>query len=362
MTKKIINSCLGLYILTFLINGFSDNAQGQNAFKSLIFVIHEDGPYDYYEGNKKKCAAKQTAKKAKQIAENIYHGEVFIFRQKPIEKSCFCLCKKTYAAYYYLNGRLIEKQRYNRELFNSNFEIESNFYSLHSQSVSKINKDYMHIFYYFGAPIPEIRIPGYSNSIENKVFSSEEFFEGLTRFTDTFKEKFDAIILASGYSSTPRMVSKSLDISNYLVASAGPLSNVSYDLTELSNLDESTFEHLPILLKKIIDSSFTKLKEKSLEEIAINLFEREKIRPLLTTISSEYEDLLSTFSKKDYRQKTFIDCYEHPRFLSHSDKESFFKSSEIELGVYRVFRKAFEGWGHQHKKSSGWICPINQGS
>ena len=49
---------------------------------SVVFIIHEDYPYEFYDGNIKKLAHKVAFEKAKEFAKECKKCEVFIFRQK----------------------------------------------------------------------------------------------------------------------------------------------------------------------------------------------------------------------------------------------------------------------------------------
>ncbi|MFK7824952.1 MAG: hypothetical protein AB8G05_12395 [Oligoflexales bacterium] len=356
MTNKTIISYMDLLILTFLCLMQAKSTKANHAINSLIFIIHEDGFYDYFDGNKYKSAAKESTKKAKNVAHTFTQGEVFIFRQKPVVKNFFQLAKKSLTAYYYSGGELISKKKYHRENHNTNFEIEFEFYNLNSQTVINPDREHMHVFYYFGKPIPEIQTPGYSKSVEHGIFSAKEFFGGLAKFTHAFKKKFDALILASGYGSTPGMVEKSIRIADYYIASSGPLSNVSYELTKLAIIDNSHREQLHNFLKKMVDASFSTLKSKSVEEVGINLYEGAKIRPLLKPISKSYKELLAEFNSDTYAKKSFIDCSKHPSFLK--DGENFFQSQELRNSIYKVYRKAYYGWSYEKIYNSGWACPI----
>ena len=360
MNYKAFGNLFCLIYFIFINEALSQESRPTRPKKSIIFVIHEDGPYDYFDGNVRKSAAHSTLKKAKHIAENFKNGEVFIFRQKPIEKNCFCISKKSQTAYYYSDGQLVSKKRYYRDEHGADLEIELDFYMLNSDTVINPSNDHIHVLYFFGAPLPEITLAGYSLSMGQVVFGVEEYYRGLNKFTLAIQKKFNAIIQASSYGGTPGMVSKSLDVSDYYIASPGPLSSVSYDIEKLMLLDKRSSVDLPNMLKSFVDSSFSLLKDKSVEEVSISLYDSGTLSPILENLNPSYDSLLTKFNSRTYAQRVYIDCSDHEFFLAQNqDSETKpFYSEEIQEGVYTKFRQAFRGWGLQKSKNSGWVCPI----
>lgn len=357
MNSRAIASILSFIFLTFFNGLFAKNNENPQASNSIIFIIHEDASYDYFDGNLRKNAAHETVKKAKKVAESLTNGEVFIFRQKPLEKNCFCFSKKSHTAYFYSKGQLVSKSKSYRDEHPVDFELEFDFFKLHSPAIEGNSKNHTHVLYYFGAKIPEIEIPGYSFSMGKEIFYTNEYFDGLKRFTDALGKKFDALIQASSYGGTPGMVARSLELGDYYVSSPSPLSHVSYDIEKLSLLNHKAKEQLPILLKNFIDSSFSVLKTKSVEEVSISFYDGPKVQSCIGPIYERYLELLSEFNSRTYALGTFVDCMDHAYF-SDAEYQELFASEAMQQGIYTLFRAAYKGWGVQKKKNSGWVCPI----
>lgn len=355
MVYNITGYLIALFFCPVFITFHGGKASTNQNITSLIFVIHEDGFYDYFDGNVRKNAGKEAVNKAKQLAKKITQGEVFIFRQKPIAKNCICFTNRAETAYYYYKGQLINKRKYYREESHADFEIEAKFYELNSQTVINPDENHMHIFYYFGQTIPELMVPGYSLSMGKSIFSSEEYQAGLKRFTKLFEKNFDAVILASSFGGTPGMVAKSLDSSDYLVASPSLLSNVSYDIGKLATMDMQPKTELSQLLKGFIKSSFSILKDKSLAEVSVSLYSKAELDPVLQDMATWYQLQLNEFNSRTYANRTYIDCTElvNPE-KSNPEDFSFHEQQDL---VYTLFRKAYRGWGYQKNTNSGWVCP-----
>ena len=308
---------------------------------SVVFIIHEDYPYEFYDGNIKKLAHKVAFEKAKEFAKECKKCEVFIFRQKA-QKTRACLWPaNSETAYFYHHGKLKQKEKFPRILYEADFQIEAEFYRKYSDKNDRKTR----ILAYFGHQVPEVPIEGYSISLQ-RTFSVRELEGGLKRFANASKKAkpFDAVILSAGFGGNPSTIAAISPYANYIIASVKDLSFVNFDFSPFADLYLSSKSKIEQFLQYFLNTSFEYLKRVSPAEISIALYETKKTMPFLQKLLVPYklglDELWQNFSSRNI---FYGDC---SRYWNYGLEEA-------RVGVQHLFQPSVYA---PIKAHSPWSC------
>lgn len=310
---------------------------------SLIYLVHADADYSFYDGtgNRKK-ADKKVIEEAKMIGEQALKGEVFIFYQRPERKFLWLFPKKDRLMLHYRNGELVRKHRYSPG--DRQFSAESEFYA--NYSYSDISSKYL---FYFGHEIPSENKRFYHRSRPAVEVSTTTFTKGITSFLpDNSDNKFDLVVLSTCNNGTPGMVNQFHPITEFLLASPQNLHLSHIDTENISVLESSPLTSGKDIAKKMAKSTFEQLSASVQTVISLSVYE-------MKNISRDIERRYNLYQEKylpdnsQYRSTDNTDCLELP-FFSDVKNES--------RGISTWFRSSKFGREANIRSHSGWGCPV----
>lgn len=286
--------CCGSYFLTLVlifITHLNLLFAEESSFKSFIFILHEDGDYSYFDGNKKKnspaVALEQIDDFARQKCR--IECEVFIFRQKKLERLSSSIPRYSQSAYYFLNGKQIEHKSYLRENFAMDWELEGGFvqkFSRLNQQEKSLDNPHnaMRLLYFQGKAIPEFsEIVGYHSSMPEESFGLSEVVKGVERFgikgdDDQVVKNFDAMVFVTPYLGI-KFVHALSSKTKYLMTSPAYLHAIGLEWSVLNERgDQLNHENLNEFLIHWQGVAFDYLKRKTNTPVNIVLYDMEQMK------------------------------------------------------------------------------------
>ncbi|MFP4385547.1 MAG: hypothetical protein ACLFST_14620 [Spirochaetia bacterium] len=309
---------------------------------SAVYLIHGDGNYTYHtpEGAKKR-GDRRVLDQAKQVGENLVRGEVIIFHLKTREHIFFFpLADGTF--YYYNGGDLIIKEKYSRRegRFDTELELLGKYFPKSAAPRNRMTR----IFAYFGHQVPPYPVKGYHSSFPGTEYSLStlagwfgETAEALYRTPEA--KPSDILILSTCNSGTPRTVKIFSPLAEWIIASPVNLHLSHMDTDPLLN---NTGGDIPV---KLAEKIFRNLSDRVLTEVAVSVYNTEKIRPFLEKYAGEAGEDEHPGDGLIIRP-SYTDCAE----LEHFDKE------EMNDGVTVFYRPPRFGQNKDKQTHSGWGC------
>ena len=314
---------------------------------SIIFFIHGDGDYLYYDSiDNEYNADEETVINAKKVAVQNPNAEVFIFHQKPRKHFLFFFPRRDGEFYYYRNGRLIANELYWRDKVKSNFDLEVALYR-QFQVVSQ-NK-LINMFLYFGHEIPEFGGTGYDESYPERAFTIDDFTSGLKGFTSD-STIFDLTILATCFGGTPYTIGKLGPFTRTIIASPENLHLSYFDLSPLERLDINLQdEDIPSFAKRFARQSFDKLTSNIQTAVSVAIYDVESVQNFINSVYNKYNQTLNTLdgmTKANQAALEHCDCADIPAY----------QRLKMKKGVDVLYRPADFGRSKNKQNHSGWEC------
>lgn len=314
---------------------------------SIVFVIHGDGDYLYHDSHgKKHTSDNEILKKAKRIAKQNPEAEVFIFHQKPKKNRLFVFPVKDGEFFYYRNGKPIANKLYWRGQEQRYYDNEVELYEKYKvQAQHDVSK----IFLYFGHEIPGNSLPGYDASYPERIFSINNFANGLNKFIQN-SSKFDLIILSTCYGGTPYTIGKLTSYAKLIIASPENLHLSHFDILSLERLDLNYLKKdTHAFAVKFAYNAFERLSESVNTAISVAVYDAAIVNEYISSVNKyndsdiiSYEENSTVTMSKTER----CDCFEIPNF----------RLPGISNGVNVFYRSPLFGRAKNKINHSGWEC------
>jgi hypothetical protein len=282
-----------------------DSNRGSPAFL-LIYMIHGDGSYSFFDGNGvKHWANKDALNEALVVARAAVIGEVVIFHQEP---RALIFNRHLNATYYHFRfGKPILVQSYSRDANIDGWEAEVSI-------LKKANSNApIRFFAYFGHEIVSSGIKGYSSAYPKRVFGQIQFIHGLKSLSAasfSLNKLYALVLISSCYSSKANFINALVPLSQYLIVSPGPVHLSYFSSKPFSRLsDASGLDFYDSGLKSLVDSlshqSFIKLIARTQTEVSLAVYRQEKIKVSDSTDDVELSLLKPSCLKLYYRPAKF---------------------------------------------------------
>jgi len=311
----------------------------------VVFIIHGDAGYQFHdtEGNAYR-ADEEALAAAQRVAEQNSEAEVFIFHEKHRRHFLFLFPRHDGKFYYYRNGRLLARESYWRDHGQSRFDPELGLYNrFHREE----EHEPMKFFLYFGHEIPEIDGKGYDASYRSRSFTINDLAYGLERLTCD-SSAFDLVVLSTCFNGTPHTVSALAPYTRYIVASPSNLHLSYFDLRPFEALDIGLSDgDVYAFAEDFARQSFDRLIEDIQTEIAISVYDVDRVRKFLYSVNSVYDHALSTLKENASTLIEYCDCAEDSAYVRPAMSE----------GIDVLFRPARFGRSAHKQNHSGWECP-----
>lgn len=307
----------------------------------IFFIIHGDGSYLYHDQNGNALYAdEQALKYAIETAQNSPNSEVYIYHLKKKERFLFFFPKKDRDYYYFMNGKLV-----NKESYNSN-EVFVDIKPVESRISLKKNYDNLRIdnyFFYYGHEIPLFDGAGYFNSFPERKFNVDSLSQTIKKLTEIINEKFQLIVLSTCNSGNPYTIYKMLPYSNYILASPGDL-HLSYidsrGITKGFSSSKSIEENINEFTSMVFDSLCSHTKTFA----ALSLYKNDILWP----------DLERFITSSNYLKAKDVVYTSELQDCSECQKDLL--SLNLEKGTKVFYRPPVFGKMKNKKSHSGWGC------
>ncbi|MDB5104121.1 MAG: hypothetical protein JWP91_1810 [Fibrobacteres bacterium] len=346
----------------------SAKADPQSIRYQLIYVVHGDAGYAYYDkAGVRRYADTEAVAQAVEVAANSPSAEVFIFHQKPTPFLWFFRGSDG-TMRHYRKGRLLRTEGYDRATREDDLGAEAALYRKYSLAPVPVAcppeaapGGPIRFFIYFGHEIPVTGGIPYSRSRPDMAFSVASFARGLERFGGPacpHAKPFSLIVLSACHGGTPAATAAIAPYASYLLASPGEL-HLSYldtrAFARLARENPLPYEtvHAEAWGRAIAVESFARLQERTSTAITLSLYDTEKSaaylearRSLWKTADGQERKRVDTPSSQ--AAETYRDCAENPSFGSGGEEAGvtvYFHAPRFGLDKSRVFR-------------SGWECPV----
>jgi len=314
---------------------------------SIIFFIHGDSDYSYYDTSGNEYDAdEETVKNAKKVAEQNPNAEVFIFHQRPKKHFLLFFPQRDGEFYYYRNGQLIANELYWRDQEKSDFNLEVALY--HQFHVVNQNK-LITMFLYFGHEIPEVGGAGYDESYPDRTFTIDDLASGMKNFTSD-STIFDLTILSTCFGGTPYTIGKLMPFTQTIIASPENLYLSYFDLHSLERLDLNLQDgDVPAFAKRFARQSFDKLASSIETTVSVVVYDVKRVQNFVNSVQKDYNQTLNSLkglTQADLAAIEHCDCADIPAY----------RISTINDGVDVLYQPARFGRSKNKQSHSGWEC------
>lgn len=351
MTLLIIGVCTQLFTgCSNAINLAAIDAGEKLPVKtSIIYLIHGDGSYLYYDTNNRAVTAdERILEHAQSVAANLYSSEVFIFHIKIQQRFLGLIQRNDRNLYYYRRGKLIKYISYRISFPDSSFQTEAAVYNrLSSASASKDAAG--SIFLFYGHHIPEQTVTDYYASHHGIRFSTDIFRQTLAGFLSYKTSGFDLVVLSTCSNGTPGTISSIYDLSYFIIASPENLHLSHIDSRYLAVLEGSASTDLKHFAEGFAASAFDTLKKKTNTAITLSLYDTRAVKYFLIKSKDSYLRNLQAENPNSPRDD-YSDCI--------YDGRMDMKGAETGVTVY--FRPSLFGKSKNRTSHSGWGCPATK--
>jgi hypothetical protein len=312
---------------------------------SIVCIIHGDGDYLYHDIRGKEHRADEEAlAAARTVARQNPEAEVFIFHEKPRKRLLWLFSiRHDGKCYYYRNGRLAAEESYRRDEGRERFEPEV---KLHERFRAEGGARTLRAFCYFGHEIPEFGGAGYDASYGKRVFRVDDLEVGLRGLAGD-STKFDMIVLSTCYGGTPYTIAALAPFARYILASPGNLHLSYFDLGPFERLDVGLLDgDVPAFARKCAQRSFDRLTAELQTEITVGLYDVDRVRGYLRSVSGVYARTLASRTGERPGSVERCDCAEEPAYVLPGMSD----------GVEMLYRPARFGRMKNKPSHSGWEC------
>jgi hypothetical protein len=314
---------------------------------SIVCVIHGDGDYVYHDtsGNEH-IADEEALAEAQRIGLNNPLAEVFVFHQRSRRHILFLFSHRDGDFYYYRNGRLIDHELYWRDQKQSRLEPESRLYRrFHTGN----DRAMVRTFVYCGHEIPEFGGAGYDASYPDRMFTVQDFADGLRGFTHD-STKFDLLILSTCFGGTPYTIGALGHFARTIIASPENLHLSYFDFHSLERLEVSSMdEDVPAFAVQFAHQSFDRLAANVQTAVSVAVYDGERVQGFLQSVRGTYDRTLTTVSGEMASSSGTVDhcdCADIPGYAM----------TGIHEGVTLFYRPARFGRTATKQSHSGWEC------
>jgi hypothetical protein len=313
---------------------------------SMVFVIHGDGDYLYYDRNGKvRKADEATLAGARRVAVRNRKAEVFIFHQKPGRRTLLFFPRRNGKMYYYRNGRMHAEVSYRRDHGQSRFDPEVKLYhQLRAEGQSQP----LSMFLYYGHEVPEFDGAGYDASNARRKFTVHDLADGLNHFTRDFT-KFDLLVLSTCFNGTPYTIAALSPYARTIVASPDNLHLSYFALHPFEWLDISLQDRdMPRFAKNFARQSLDRLNEDVQTTITVAVYDVDRVLGYVHAVDSLYDHALTTLKGEKGGFFEHIDCAD----------DSVYVLPGMSNGVDVFYRPPRFGRLQNKHNHSGWGCRV----
>jgi len=314
---------------------------------SIICVIHGDSDYTYHDTSGHEFKADEEALvKAKRVAQQNPHAEVFIFHQRPKRHFLFFFPIHDGEFFYYRNGRLIANDLYWRDQEQSRFDPELDLYrrfraDIQSKAVS--------LFLYYGHEIPEIGVTGYDASYPDRTFTIQDLAGGLKEFTRD-STRFDLTVLSTCFNGTPYTIGAIGPYTRTIIASPDNLHLSYFDLRLFERLNLSLQDgDVPAFAKRFALRAFDRLTGSIQTAVSVAVYDVDSVQNYIRSVQKVYDDTRTALKMETQASMSMIehcDCADFPAFVLPT----------MNKGVDVYYRPARFGRSKNKQNHSGWEC------
>lgn len=300
---------------------------------SIVYVIHGDGGYAYYDAGMELRANEEALRGAHAAAKTNTASEVFIFHQKPRQRFLNVLWPRDDGDFhYYRNGKLIARESYRRMFGSSRFVPEV---TLHDRFKSSQDTTTARVFLYFGHEIPDFGGSGYDASHRKESFTMGDLALGLQGFAF-----FDLVVLSTCFNGTPHAVSALAPYADYIVASPDNLHLSYFDSAPLQALGQRP-ETVDVgrFAETFAQHAFNVLATDIQTAVTVAVYDVALSSVYANVVAEQYINAAGSASEH-------YDCAENPSFVR----------SGMDAGVKVHFRPARFGRNQLKAEHSGWQC------
>jgi hypothetical protein len=274
----------------------ADSADSVPPRFQFIYVVHGDAGYTYYDkAGKRRSADLEALDQAAQVASLSPAAEVFVFHQKP-KRFMGIFPRGDGTLNLYRAGRLIRSLRYDRPSDENPLAGEARLFhalSAGAPGLTGTGGVEARVFAYFGHEIPDAAGRAYSRSRPDTGFSMAEFSRGLGLFGSPSHpgagtegpppegKTFELVILSACHGGTPGATRALAPYASWVLAAPGELHLSYLDTRALAGMAEAGGPPLEAgeigAWGRIIASeSFERLKESTVTEITLALYDTER--------------------------------------------------------------------------------------
>ena len=320
---------------------------------SLVFIIHGDGDYLYYDpcGNAHRADEKALLS-ATRVAMRNPQAEVFIFHQKSRRHSLLFFPHRDGDFSYYRHGKLLAKKSYRRDQEQSRFDPEVALYNKYRLMIepslpTEEDAESAKFFFYFGHEIPEFRYPGYDASHHDRTFTVDDLAEGLNGIIRD-SAKFDLVVLSTCFGGTPHTIGALSPFAQFIVASPENLHLSYFDLHPFERLDLVLQEgDMSAFATSYARQAFDRLSEAIQTSITVAAYDVESVQGYLNAVGSVYDHLLATVKLQPPEAAEHCDCAEEPAFILPGMSEGvtiFYRPPRFGPSKYKLNHSGWECW------------------
>lgn len=311
---------------------------------SIVFIIHGDGAYRYYDtGGEAHEADEDALAGAIRVAERNPQAEVFIFHERPKRHAFLFFPLRDGKFYYYRGGQLLARESYRRNQGVSHFEPEATLY--HQFRVSGLPQP-KRFFLYFGHEIPEFDGLGYDASYSHRTFTVRDLADGL-KLTTRDTTKFDLVVLSTCFNGTPHTIDTLAPYARTIIASPDNLHRSYFDLHPFERLDVGLRDgDTAAFARAFSRHAFDRLSEDIQTTITIAVYDVDRVQGYLNTVEGAYDHTLTTLKEQS------------PGFFEHHDcaEDTAYALPEMSEGVDVFYRPPRFGRQKHKENHSGWEC------
>ena len=326
-----------LLIISVTIAAFIDTPGKERTF-SIIYIIHGDADYLYHDtSGTSHYADKEILDQAFDAAEGLDSAEVFIFHQGTASKFLF-FPQDDSRFYYYKNGKEVQTDSYRRDDDDSTFTTEINLYKKYSETD---NDSTIKILLYYGHEIPEgSPINPYNITHPGIAFNETLFEKAVKGFSSG--TGFDLIVLSTCNNGTPEMVRLLSPYTRFIIASPENLHLSQMNSGYLKKLNINNYDPFNFA-RDFAENAFNKLKENTLTVITVSLYNVDKTRTYVDSVTESNNNRLKQ---------------SEPGAINNCDCSTIaaYNKPGMESGVTVFYNPPAFGKKKNKTSHSGWGC------
>ncbi len=274
-----------LLILFISLTAFSTETRGKEISFSIIYIIHGDADYLYHDtSGTGHYADREILDQALDAAEGLDNAEVFIFHQETASRFLFFPQDDSHF-YYFNNGKRIKEDSYRRVREDAYFASEINLYEKYRD---KDKDSTVKILLYYGHEIPEDNTINPYNITHPEIPFNDSLFVKAVKGLSAGK-RFDLTVLSTCNNGTPRMVGLLSPYTRFIIASPENLHLSQMNSLYLKNLKIENYEPSSFA-QSFAQNAFNILKKNTLTVITISVYDVDKTKPYVNSLSEKRND------------------------------------------------------------------------